>query len=123
MKNPFIARLLVCDLALLCLWGKLLSQTNEEIKIKGSFDDIPRFRTISEPEITNLHTIDTRRGLQQFGTHRVIVFRVNAEYAALYESSGTSPVSLSQPPPNVENGLGIFSGISGDTLFFEVIKQ
>lgn len=85
--------------------------------------DVPRFRVISEPEITDLHTIDTRRGLQQFGTHRVIIFRVNADYAALYESSGTSSVSITQPPSNVNNGLGLFTGVSGDTLFFEVEKQ
>ena len=85
-------------------------------------EDNPRFTRITEPSITDFHSIDPRRELQQFGTHRVIVFRVNPEYAALYESSGSSSVSLAQPPTNVNNGLGIFSGLSGDTLLFEVEK-
>ena len=82
-----------------------------------------RFSLITEPQITDFHNIDTRRGITQFGTHRVIVFRVTPEYAALYETSGTSSQSITEPPSNIENGLGIFTGVSSDTLFFEVKKK
>ena len=79
-----------------------------------------RFSLITEPQITDFHSINPRREITQFGTHRVIVFRVTPEYAALYETSGTSSQSITEPPSNIENGLGIFTGVSSDTLYFEV---
>ncbi len=82
-----------------------------------------RFEFISEPEVINFYAIDARRELSQFGTHRIVVFRVNPEYASLYESSGNTTLSLEEPPSNINNGLGIFTGVSSDTLYLEVIKQ
>lgn len=81
-----------------------------------------RFFRITEPEVTDFHALNTRVDLTQFGTYRIIVFRVNPEYAALYESSGTSSLTITQPPSNVVNGLGIFTGVSSDTVYLEVIK-
>lgn len=79
-----------------------------------------RFSRITEPEISDFHALNSRRDLSQFGTYRIIVYRVNPEYAALYESSGTSSVSIAQPPSNIENGLGIFTGVNSDTVYLEV---
>ena len=81
-----------------------------------------RFVFITEPQISDFYAIDARRQLTQYGTHQVIVFRVNPEYASLYESSGNSTLSLEQPQTNVENGLGIFTGVNSDTLYLEVKK-
>lgn len=81
-----------------------------------------RFVFISEPQITDTYNINARRELTQFGTHQIIVFRVNPEYAALYESSGNSTQSLEEPPTNINNGLGIFTGVSSDTVYLEVNK-
>lgn len=83
----------------------------------------PRFVFITEPQITDFYAINPRRELTQYGTHEIVVFRVNPEYAALYESSGNSTLSLEQAPTNIENGLGIFTGLSSDTLYFEVSKN
>lgn len=80
----------------------------------------PFIRT--EPEIVDFHIVDSRRDIQQFGRHQVVIYRLNAEYAALYETIGSSSLSLTPPPTNVENGLGIFTGISTDTVYFEVRK-
>ena len=77
----------------------------------------------SEPQIVDFHVIDNRRDIQQFGRHRVIVYRLNAEYAALYETIGNSSLSIQAAPTNIVNGLGIFTGISTDTLYFTVAKQ
>ncbi|MEM7654867.1 MAG: DUF4249 family protein [Bacteroidota bacterium] len=82
--------------------------------------DLTSFRALSEPEITDLYTIDTRRSIQQYGTYRVIVYHVNPAYAALYQSSSNTSLSLVTPPSNIEGGLGIFTGVSGDTAFFDV---
>ena len=82
-----------------------------------------RFFQITEPEISNFYAISTRRDLTQFGTYRIIVYRVNPEYAALYETAGTSSINIATPPSNIENGLGIFTGVSSDTVYLEVIKN
>ena len=82
-----------------------------------------RFFQITEPEISNFYAISTRRDLTQFGTYRIIVYRVNPEYAALYETAGTSSINIATPPSNIENGLGIFTGVSSDTVYLEVIKE
>lgn len=80
------------------------------------------FRLISEPQIMDNYNIDPRREIEQFGTHRVILYRVNPEYAALYNISGASTLSITQPPSNINNGLGILTGVASDTLYFEVKK-
>ena len=81
-----------------------------------------RFTFISEPQIMDVYSINPQRELTQYGTHQIVIYRVNPEYAALYESSGNTTISLVQPPTNVENGLGILTGISSDTVYLEVKK-
>lgn len=78
---------------------------------------------VTEPEIMDFYAINTRRDLPFFGTYQIIIFRVNPEYAALYESTGNTTLSLEQPPTNIVNGLGIFTGVSSDTLYLEAIKK
>ena len=77
---------------------------------------------ITEPQISNIYVIRAQRDLMQFGTYQIIVFRVNPEYAALFDSSGASTLSLEEPPTNIINGLGIFTGLSSDTLYLEVTR-
>jgi hypothetical protein len=93
----------------------------QELIEQGDTIRRPSFR--SRPEIIDFYSVDTFRDLQQFGLHRVVVYRLNPEYAALYEQVGNSSINITAPPTNVENGLGIFTGISTDTLYFEVRKE
>ena len=86
-------------------------------------DDAPERPIIrTEPEITDFYAINNFRDIQQFGRHRVVIYRLNAEYAALYQTVGASSLSITSPPTNIENGLGIFTGISTDTVYFTVRK-
>lgn len=62
------------------------------------------------------------RNFTFFGSHRVILYRLNPEYAALYVDLGSSSLDLTAPPSNIENGLGIFTGINADTLYVNVIS-
>lgn len=55
-----------------------------------------------------------------YGMHRIILFRLNAEYAALYEKLGSNSLDIEAPPSNIINGLGIFTGINADTILVEV---
>ena len=85
-------------------------------------DELSKRFIISEPQISSFYAIFPRREFSHYGTYQIIVFRVNPEYAALYESSGSSTLSLVEPTSNIVNGLGIFTGVSSDTLYLEVTK-
>lgn len=58
-----------------------------------------------------------------YGAHSVILYKLNPEYAALYEQIGSSSLDIVAPPTNVINGLGIFTGINSDTLYVNVVEQ
>ena len=97
---------------------------NEFLAAQDTLSDrFQNFRFISEPQISNYYNIDPNREVRQFGQHRVIVFRVNPEYAALYNISDASSLSITEPPSNVENGLGLLTGVASDTLYFWVEEE
>ena len=58
-----------------------------------------------------------------FGRYQVILYHVNQEFANLFDNPTMNSVNITEPPTNIENGLGIFTGISADTLYFELRKQ
>ncbi|MBI3233942.1 MAG: hypothetical protein HYZ42_07850 [Bacteroidetes bacterium] len=57
---------------------------------------------------------------QYYGTHRIIVYHVLPDYAALYDQSSTSSQNLANPSTSIANGYGIFTGLNSDTLMIEV---
>ena len=57
---------------------------------------------------------------QYYGTHRVILFHVLPDYAALYEQNSTSSQNLTNPSSSIVNGYGIFTGLNSDSLYIEV---
>jgi hypothetical protein len=59
-------------------------------------------------------------GFTYYGRHRVVLFKLNPEYAALYEDLNTTSLDLTAPPSNITNGLGIFTGINSDTLYINI---
>lgn len=98
-------------------------QNIEEDPVRiGSSDapERPSFRT----EPTTVNTADLNFGsFSYFGTHRIILYRLNADYASLYLDNGTNSQDLATPQSNIVNGLGIFTGINSDTLLLEVVEQ
>ena len=60
---------------------------------------------------------------QYFGSHNMILYHVDADYASLYNSNGTNSTNLTAPFTNVTNGLGIFTGINADTLPLSVSRK
>jgi hypothetical protein len=89
-------------------------------------DDMPfrrggfAFQMFTRPVNDELYTI-TSRDLTHFGTHRLIVYSVNQEYVNLYETQEQDTRKLNEPFTNIDNGLGIFTSFSSDTMYFEVI--
>lgn len=92
-------------------------------------DDIPsnvgdffeNFRLVSEPSRDSTYTV-IGLSLQNYGSYRAILYRINQEYADLYADQLQDSRNLNEPPTNVENGLDIFTGISSDTVLFEISK-
>ncbi len=84
-------------------------------------DDAPRRIFRNEPTQSNQYEI-AAMNFQYYGRHRLILFHLNAEYAALYNDNGTTSQNLTNPITNVENGLGIFTGINADTLMISVVE-
>lgn len=85
----------------------------------GQAGERPRFSTT--PQQTNTHELGFQN-FQYLGTHRVVLFRVTAEYVTLATSTQGDAQNLTSPYTNVENGLGIFTGVGADTLFVEVVE-
>lgn len=73
------------------------------------------------PTQTNQFEIQSMQ-FQYYGRHRLILYHLNADYATLYNDTGNSSQNLTNPTTNIENGLGIFTGINADTLLLNVIK-
>jgi hypothetical protein len=61
--------------------------------------------------------------LEQFGKHRIRLFKVNKEYADLYDSQQQDSRNLNEPITNVKNGLGVFTAFNMDSIFFEVKRR
>jgi hypothetical protein len=84
-------------------------------------EDMPKMQQ-APPSVADQYEV-RRRNLMYFGTYRIVVFRVNAEFANLFDNPTMSSVTLTEPPSNLENGLGIFTAYSTDTVYLEVKEQ
>ena len=60
---------------------------------------------------------------QYYGTHRLVIYHVLPDYAALYDQNSTSSQNLTNPSTSITNGYGIFTGLNSDTLWLEVKPQ
>ncbi len=69
------------------------------------------------------NTYQVRPGqFHYFGWHRIILYHLNADYAALYSASNNNSNNLADSPSGISNGAGIFTGMNSDTLLFKVVK-
>lgn len=60
---------------------------------------------------------------ENYGQHRAKVYRVNQEYADLFDNPEQDSRDLSVPPSNVVNGFGIFSAFAADSVFFDIVRE
>ncbi len=60
--------------------------------------------------------------LPSYGPYMVKIYKVNQEYADLYESEEQDSRDLNEPPSNIINARGIFSAFASDSVAFEVVK-
>ncbi len=59
--------------------------------------------------------------LPSYGPYVVKVYKVNQEYADLYESLDQDSRDLNEPPSNIVNARGIFSAFAADSVTFSVV--
>jgi hypothetical protein len=80
------------------------------------------FRFVSAPNRLDSYQI-IGLSLETYGRYRVKVYRVNKEYANLFDNQTQDSRDLNQPPSNVTNAFGIFSAFASDSAFFEVVRN
>ncbi len=100
----------------------LVSGTPEYILPDAIRERFGGFRFITRPTSDNFFDIQTRQ-LEVFGLHQVLVYRINEEYAELYENREQDSRDLNEPPTNIQGGLGIFSAFNSQRLTFEVVRS
>ena len=60
---------------------------------------------------------------ESYGRYRAKVYRVNQEYADLFNNPEQDSRDLTLPPSNVINGFGIFSAFAADSVFFDIVRE
>jgi hypothetical protein len=76
--------------------------------------------------ISPLNTSETRLGtrdLSFFGTYRIILFKVNDDFADLYQQSEVNSNNIANPVSTIKNGFGVFTGMASDTTYLEVMEN
>ena len=76
-------------------------------------------RIVQRPTAADSSTV-TLLTLTHFGSHRLKLYRINDEYADLYEGLNQDSRDLNEPPSNIHGALGVFSAFSADSAFFTV---
>jgi hypothetical protein len=61
--------------------------------------------------------------LETLGLHMAKVYRVNEEYAQLYENRIQDSRDLNEPPSNIRGGLGVLSAFNSDSVLFVVVRE
>ena len=71
------------------------------------------------PTQSDHYSMNTRR-FSYYGKHRIILFHINPDLAVLYEDSDDTSQNITNPPTELENAFGIFTGVNSDTLYVNV---
>ncbi|HBS86459.1 MAG: hypothetical protein A2W91_19785 [Bacteroidetes bacterium GWF2_38_335] len=98
-----------------------IESSPEPVQDLGEDDDRPDFVFRKEPNNSSGTEISSM-DFQYYGTHRLILFHVLSDYAALYDDNSSNSQNLSNPSTCIENGYGIFTGLNADTLYIEVVE-
>ena len=80
------------------------------------------FRIVSQPTTANFFDIPIL-SLEIIGSYETTVYRINQEYADLYENREQDSRDLNEPPTNIEGGLGVFSAFNGRSATFQIVRE
>jgi hypothetical protein len=85
-------------------------------------DSIPANDMFSSMPVTGTQINIQPMRIRYFGMNRIILYHINAEYSKFFMHQASTSQNYEEPPSNIGNGLGIFTGINSDTLFLNVIQ-
>ncbi len=88
----------------------------------GVINLLRTFRFVSAPSRIDTYDV-VGLSLETYGRYRIKVYRVNKEYADLFENQTQDSRDLNAPPSNIHNAFGIFSAFASDSAFFEVVRN
>lgn len=91
------------------------------VPVRDTADGRPEMVFRNQPTTSNVFEIRSMQ-FEYYGTHRLILYHLNPDYAYLYSDNNSSSQNLSTPQSDIANGLGIFTGIHSDTLLLEVTQ-
>lgn len=94
-------------------------ETNPDPIREFNSDDIPEQLFRLPPTQSDNFSIKSRR-FAYYGNHRVVLYHINPDYAALYDDEQTTSQNLTNPSTEIENGYGIFTGLNTDTLYIDI---
>lgn len=86
-------------------------------------DSIPANDMLSSQPVTGTQIDIHPMMIRYFGLNRIILYHINPEYSTFFMRQASTSQNYEEPPTNIVNGLGIFTGINADTLYLNVIQQ
>lgn len=96
-----------------CMEANLVPVYKDSVPANDMFSSMPTKGT--EIEIQPMR-------IRYFGLNRIILYHINPEYMQFFKHQASTSQSYEEPPTNITNGLGIFTGINGDTLYLNVVQ-
>lgn len=63
------------------------------------------------------------QNIRFFGSYRIVLLKVNEEFNDAFTRNGTNSNNLVNPNTNIANGYGLFTGVSSDTVYLEVVPE
>lgn len=73
----------------------------------------------NQPTTSN-HSELNARSFQYYGLHRIILYKIQPEYVLFFQETSNNSQSISEIKANVENGMGIFTGINSVSTYLYV---
>jgi len=95
----------------------------DSVRVPVYKDSIPENDIYSSMPVTGTQINIMPMQLSYFGLNRIILYHINPEYATFFTQQASTSQNYQEPPTNIENGLGIFTGINADTLFLNVVQE
>ncbi len=89
---------------------------------EGNFPQRPPRGFNNQPTQSDASSMRSQQ-FEYFGRYTIILYRLNPDYAALYENTSTTTQNIATPVSTIENGLGIFTGVNADTLILNVLRS
>ncbi len=76
--------------------------------------------------ISPINASETRLGIRNlhfFGRYRIVLFKVNNDFADVYQQTAVNSNNITNPVSTIKNGFGVFTGMASDTVNLQVFAN